>query len=248
MSRSRRRGGWRRWHEGGADRGLRRLLLLGAAARRVRRRRPVRRTRSPIPGASRPGKARPSDAGHQSPVPPKRSPGDGRCGTAKGAGDIAAALPGASRQRRSKPARVRGAPDTARDIKNHTLAHLDFYLDAFEQRVEAAGGEVHWCPDGRRRTRRGAPNLPRRRTRSTVTKGKSMISEELGINEHLERNGIQPIETDLGEYIIQLRNETAKPHHRARLSSQPRGLGGAVPPVAYRPSGRPRVRANGATS
>ena len=41
----------------------------------------------------------------------------------------------------------------------------------------------------------------------TVTKGKSMISEELDINDHLERNGITPIETDLGEYIIQLRHE-----------------------------------------
>ena len=41
----------------------------------------------------------------------------------------------------------------------------------------------------------------------TVTKGKSMISEELGINDHLERHGITPVETDLGEYIIQLRHE-----------------------------------------
>ncbi len=42
----------------------------------------------------------------------------------------------------------------------------------------------------------------------TVTKGKSMIAEEIGINDHLEQNGIAPIETDLGEYIIQLRHET----------------------------------------
>ena len=41
----------------------------------------------------------------------------------------------------------------------------------------------------------------------TVTKGKSMISEELGINDHLEQHGIEPVETDLGEYILQLRKE-----------------------------------------
>ncbi len=96
--------------------------------------------------------------------------------------------------------------DTARDIKNHTLAHLDFYLDAFEQRVEAAGGQVHWCPTADD-ARDAVLRICRDADASTVTKGKSMISEELGINEHLERNGIQPIETDLGEYIIQLRKE-----------------------------------------
>ncbi len=41
----------------------------------------------------------------------------------------------------------------------------------------------------------------------TVTKGKSMISEEIGLNDHLEAHGISPVETDLGEYIIQLRHE-----------------------------------------
>src|ERR1700759_1130705 len=93
--------------------------------------------------------------------------------------------------------------DTARDIKNHTLAHLDFYLETFERNVEAAGGKVHWCltaDDARAAVLRICRDADAR----TVTKGKSMISEELELNEHLERNGIQPIETDLGEYIIQL--------------------------------------------
>ena len=97
--------------------------------------------------------------------------------------------------------------DTARDIKNHTLAHLDFYLDAFEETVKAAGGEVHWCPTADD-ARDAVLRICRDAEAQTVTKGKSMISEELGINEHLERNGIQPIETDLGEYIIQLRRES----------------------------------------
>jgi L-lactate dehydrogenase complex protein LldF len=96
--------------------------------------------------------------------------------------------------------------DIGRDIKNHTLQNLDFYLEAFADRVEAAGGHVHWCAtadDARAAVLRICRNAGAR----TVTKGKSMISEELGINDHLERNGIAPIETDLGEYIIQLRNE-----------------------------------------
>ena len=52
-----------------------------------------------------------------------------------------------------------------------------------------------------------------------MTKGKSMISEELGINGHLEQFGITPVETDLGEYIIQLRQRAPEPHHRARPST-----------------------------
>ncbi|WP_048859735.1 lactate utilization protein B, partial [Acidisphaera rubrifaciens] len=97
--------------------------------------------------------------------------------------------------------------DTARDIKNHTLVHLDFYLDAFAAKVEAAGGTVHWCPTADD-ARAAVLDICRRVGARTVTKGKSMISEELGINEHLEANGIRPVETDLGEYIIQLRHET----------------------------------------
>ncbi|MBV9654393.1 MAG: iron-sulfur cluster-binding protein [Acetobacteraceae bacterium] len=96
--------------------------------------------------------------------------------------------------------------DTARDIKNHTLAHLDFYLETFEQNVEKAGGKVHWCPTADD-ARDAVLRICREADARTVTKGKSMISEEIELNDHLERNGIQPVETDLGEYIIQLRKE-----------------------------------------
>jgi L-lactate dehydrogenase complex protein LldF len=96
--------------------------------------------------------------------------------------------------------------DTARDIKNHTLAHLDFYLEAYEAKVLAAGGQVHWCADADA-ARAAVLGICQRAGARTVTKGKSMIGEELAINEHLERHGIEPVETDLGEYIIQLRHE-----------------------------------------
>lgn len=94
-----------------------------------------------------------------------------------------------------------------RDIKNHALANLDFYLETYAANVERAGGKVHWCstPD---EARAAVLKICQDADAKTVTKGKSMISEELGINAHLERHGIAPVETDLGEYIIQLRKET----------------------------------------
>ncbi|HST75679.1 MAG TPA: lactate utilization protein B [Acetobacteraceae bacterium] len=96
--------------------------------------------------------------------------------------------------------------EIGREIKNHTLANLDFYLEAYEARVLAAGGKVHWCATAEE-ARAAVLRICQDAGARTVTKGKSMISEELGINEHLERNGITPFETDLGEYIIQLRHE-----------------------------------------
>jgi L-lactate dehydrogenase complex protein LldF len=96
--------------------------------------------------------------------------------------------------------------DIGRDIKDHTLAHLDFYLEAFADRVERAGGQVHWCSTADD-ARTAVLEICRRVGARTVTKGKSMVSEELALNEFLEQNGIQPFETDLGEYILQLRHE-----------------------------------------
>ncbi len=96
--------------------------------------------------------------------------------------------------------------DEARDIKNHVLAHLDLYLEAFEQRVTERGGHVHWARDAAE-AREVVLAICRAARAATVTKGKSMISEEIGLNTFLEANGIEPVETDLGEYIIQLRHE-----------------------------------------
>ncbi|MFL6931552.1 MAG: LutB/LldF family L-lactate oxidation iron-sulfur protein [Xanthobacteraceae bacterium] len=96
--------------------------------------------------------------------------------------------------------------DAARDIKDHTLAHLDLYLEAYEQRVTAAGGHVHFAVTAAD-ARAIVLDICRRNGARTVTKGKSMVSEEIGLNPFLEQNGIQPIETDLGEYLIQIRGE-----------------------------------------
>ena len=96
--------------------------------------------------------------------------------------------------------------DAGRAIKDHTLQHLDLYLEAYEKRAVAAGAQVHWAETGED-ARAIILEICRKAGARTVTKGKSMISEEIGLNEHLEANGVQAVETDLGEYIIQLRGE-----------------------------------------
>ncbi|MEQ8195514.1 MAG: LutB/LldF family L-lactate oxidation iron-sulfur protein [Rhodospirillales bacterium] len=96
--------------------------------------------------------------------------------------------------------------DAARDIKNHVLDHLDFYLERFEEKVIEAGGTVHWARDASE-AQEIIVRLCKDAGARTVTKSKSMIGEEIAINEHLEAAGIVPVETDMGEYIIQLRHE-----------------------------------------
>jgi L-lactate dehydrogenase complex protein LldF len=96
--------------------------------------------------------------------------------------------------------------DSARDIKDHTLALLDLYLEAYEQKVTAAGGRVHYAVSADD-ARSIVLDICKKLGAKTVTKGKSMIGEEIAINDYLEANEITPVETDLGEYIIQLRHE-----------------------------------------
>jgi L-lactate dehydrogenase complex protein LldF len=96
--------------------------------------------------------------------------------------------------------------DNAVAIKNHTLKHLDLYIEAYVAKVEASGGIVHFAEDADH-ARKIFLDIAKKRNAKTVTKGKTMISEEIGLNAFLEENGIVPVETDLGEYIIQLRGE-----------------------------------------
>ncbi len=97
--------------------------------------------------------------------------------------------------------------DRARLIRAHTLSRLDHYLGQFAEAVEAAGGRVHWAADT------AAANgvvveLAKKYDAKTVVKGKSMVSEETHLNHALEAAGITVVESDLGEYIIQLAGET----------------------------------------
>ena len=96
--------------------------------------------------------------------------------------------------------------ERGREIKDHALANLDHYLSTFERNCTAAGGQVHWCATAED-ARAVILEICRAAGAKSVTKSKSMIAEELHLNPFLERNGIEPIETDLGEYIVQLAGE-----------------------------------------
>ena len=96
--------------------------------------------------------------------------------------------------------------ESAREIKEHTLAHLDFYLEQFETRFTANGGHVHWASTPAE-AREIIVEICRKAGAQRVTKGKSMVGEEIGINAAMESAGLDVLETDLGEYIIQLAGE-----------------------------------------
>ena len=101
-------------------------------------------------------------------------------------------------------------------IREHTMAHLDAYLEQFEQTCTHAGGVVHWARDAEE-ARRIVVSLAEEAIASThsspseVIKIKSMTTEEIGLNGALEAAGIRPYETDLAELIIQLGHD--KPSH-----------------------------------
>jgi L-lactate dehydrogenase complex protein LldF len=96
--------------------------------------------------------------------------------------------------------------DIAKDIKDHAIAHLDFYLETYAAAVEARGGTVHWASTAED-ARQAVLAICRAKGARTVTKGKSMVTEEIHLNDFLEANGVTPVETDLGEYVLQLRHE-----------------------------------------
>jgi L-lactate dehydrogenase complex protein LldF len=93
--------------------------------------------------------------------------------------------------------------ERARTIKDETLADLDRHLATLEQSVQARGGHVHWAEDGEEACRI-VVGLIRDRGKTKVVKSKSMTTEEIHLNHALEASGIEAVETDLGEYIIQL--------------------------------------------
>lgn len=130
--------------------------------------------------------------------------------------------------------------ERAKEIKDHTLAHLDYYLDEFSSNVERMGGHVFWAADA------AAANdyirdLARSRRVKLAVKGKSMMTEEVELNRALAAAGVEAVETDLGEYIVQLAGErpshiTAPAVHKtrgdiARLFSEKLGVSYGDDPV-----------------
>ncbi len=100
--------------------------------------------------------------------------------------------------------------DRARAVKEATLQRLDAYLAQLADSVERLGGHVHWAADAEE-ARAIILRLCRERGVRTAVKSKSMATEEIELNAALEAAGVTPVETDLGEYIIQLAGE--KPSH-----------------------------------
>ena len=100
--------------------------------------------------------------------------------------------------------------DRAREIKEEAIGNLDSYLTQLEENVVRLGGTVHWARTGAE-ARTIVLELARKNNVKRVVKAKSMVTEEIELNEALEHAGIEAIETDLGEYIVQLARE--KPSH-----------------------------------
>jgi L-lactate dehydrogenase complex protein LldF len=100
--------------------------------------------------------------------------------------------------------------DALSEIRAHTVAHLDSYVDQFATNVEANGGQVFFAAtaaEARDYVLRVARSIPARR----VVKAKSMVTEEIDLNRALEAAGMEVVETDLGAFIVQLTGED--PYH-----------------------------------
>jgi len=93
--------------------------------------------------------------------------------------------------------------ESGRRIRQHTMEHLDVYLEQFEENCTRAGGVVHWARDAAE-ARRIIVDLVKATGSDEVIKIKSMTTEEIQLNKALEAAGIHPFETDLAELIIQL--------------------------------------------
>ncbi|KIL35518.1 amino acid dehydrogenase [Cohnella kolymensis] len=97
--------------------------------------------------------------------------------------------------------------ERGRQIRLHTIAHLDYYLNLFADNARANGVHVHFA-DTAQEAVNISLQIAERKKAHTVVKSKSMVTEELHLNHALESIGVEAVETDLGEYIIQLAGET----------------------------------------
>lgn len=97
--------------------------------------------------------------------------------------------------------------ERARRIKDETLSRLDVYLEEFADNAERAGATVHWARDAAEACA-VVIKIAREEKSQSVVKSKSMATEEIHLNHALEEAGLEVVETDLGEYIIQLAGET----------------------------------------
>ncbi len=102
------------------------------------------------------------------------------------------------------------ARERAKNLKWKAIETLDIQLENFEAKIASRGAKVLWCEDANQAIE-NILEICRNKNCKTVVKSKSMVTEEIHLNKHLETNGIESIETDLGEYIQQLDGEP--PYH-----------------------------------
>lgn len=102
------------------------------------------------------------------------------------------------------------AKSRAAQLKHKSIENLEKYLLEFESHFIKRGGKIIWAKDEEEAIKE-IMQIMHKAGAKMIVKGKSMVTEEIHLNEHLEKNGIESIETDLGEYIVQLRNEP--PYH-----------------------------------
>ena len=98
----------------------------------------------------------------------------------------------------------------ANAVKQHAIDHLDYYLEQFQRSVEDRGGHVAYAKDATE-VADFVLSLAKARGARLIVKSKSMTTEEVDLNERLERHGLESVETDFGEYILQLAHE--RPYH-----------------------------------
>lgn len=96
--------------------------------------------------------------------------------------------------------------DRAEQIRNHVLENLDAYLYQLSEKVTENGGHVYFAKTAEDATRYIC-NVAKQKNAKKIVKSKSMVTEEIGMNKALQNEGIEIIETDLGEYILQLDND-----------------------------------------
>lgn len=97
------------------------------------------------------------------------------------------------------------------EIRQHVLENLDYYLTQLSDKVIENGGHVYFAESAEDATRY-IEQVAKDKNAKKVVKSKSMVTEEIGLNEMLQSNGIQVIETDLGEYILQVDDHDAPSH------------------------------------
>lgn len=102
------------------------------------------------------------------------------------------------------------AKERAAHIKYKVITDLSQYLVDFEAAFQSRGGKVIWAQDGEEAVSE-VLKIVKKQQATHVVKSKTMVTEEISLNEHLEKAGIESLETDLGEYIVQLAGE--KPYH-----------------------------------